>query len=88
MNKVVVITLPKCKGEKMSEIVKVEKWMVKDYIEIRNTGKYGSIRCHDPKSGAARSLIACSKEEHKSIIFNFEHWCKEFNLEPDTLFQD
>jgi hypothetical protein len=71
-----------------NEIVKVEKWMVKDYIEIRNTGKYGYISCSDPKSSAARQLIACSKEEHKSIMFNFEYWCNEYDLDPDTLFQD
>jgi hypothetical protein len=73
---------------KVKPIVPVEKWMVKDYIEIRNTGKYGFIRCSDPKSGAARKLIGCSKEEHKSIIFHFTLHCKRFNLDPDTLFQD
>tara|TARA_Y100000401_G_scaffold111527_2_gene109880 strand:+ start:81 stop:302 length:222 start_codon:yes stop_codon:yes gene_type:complete len=70
------------------QIDRVEKWMVKDYIEIRNTGKYGFIRCSDPKTRVARELIGCSKAQHKSIIFNFDYWCKEYDLNPDTLFQD
>jgi len=62
----------------------VESYDVKDFIEIRNTGRFGSIRVSNMFSPRVAQVLALSKREHLYIIKNFEKLCADYNICPDS----
>ena len=62
----------------------VESYDVKDFIEIRNTGRFGDIPVGNMFSPVVRQVLALSKKGHQYIIQNFDQLCADFNICPDT----
>ena len=67
----------------MSEHI-VESYDVKDFIEIRNTGKFGDIPVGNMLSPRVAQVLALSKREHLYIIKNFDKLCADFGICPDS----
>ena len=55
-----------------------------DFIEIRNTGRFGNIIIDNMFSPVVAQVLALSKEEHLHIIKNFDDLCKKLDIDPET----
>ena len=62
----------------------ITKYDVKDFIEIRNTGKYGSIRCGNMYEPRVREVLGLTKSEHKYIIKNLKALCDNLKVCIET----
>ena len=64
--------------------ITISKMDLADFIEIRNTGKFGNIRVGNMFSPVVAQVLALSKQEHLHIIKNFDDLCEKLGVCPDT----